>query len=68
MPNKYNYDGYTLDEMIADEDRELDNDLVRVKIEYYKKLNRVNDILLSTLNSMSKEEIINALVKPIVKL
>lgn len=56
MPNKYYYNG-TMPEKIAEEDREVLNDLMRSQKEYYDILFDINHIILSTLRNMNDDEL-----------
>ena len=57
MPNKYYYNG-TLPEQIAEEDREVGNDLMRAQTDYYETLNKINSIILAVLLDIDEDELI----------
>lgn len=57
MPNKYYYNG-TLPERIAEEDREVLNDLMRAQTDYYETLNKINSIILAVLLDIDEDELI----------
>lgn len=56
MPNKYYYNG-TMPDKIAEEDREVRNDLMRSQKEYYDILFDINHIVLTTLRNMNDDEL-----------
>ena len=57
MPNKNYYNG-TLPERIAEEDREVLNDLMRTQTNYYDTLNKINSIILAVLLDIDEDELI----------
>jgi hypothetical protein len=71
MPNKYYYN-YTLEEKIEEEDREARNDLYRQQTAYYKSCTDINNLILSTLKTLNKEEmkdvITGKLVCPVTRI
>ena len=70
MPNKYYYNG-TYEEKWEEENRECLNDMYRSKTDYYNSLTEINYIILKVLDSMSDEEIKEAIkqnIGPVIRL
>lgn len=57
MPNKNVKDLITIYDRMEEEDREVENDLMRAQKDYYETLNKINSKVLSVLNSMDDVEI-----------
>lgn len=57
MPNKNVKELITIYDRMEEEDREVENDLMRAQKDYYETLNKINSKVLSVLNSMDDVEI-----------
>lgn len=79
MPNRYVRDLITIDDKIEEEDREVENDLMRAQKElaeaqtqYYKSLTEFNFIInrvISSIDDIELKEIIKSKgINPIVKI
>lgn len=79
MPNKYVRNLITIDDKIEEEDREVENDLMRAQkelaeaqIQYYKSLTEFNFIInrvLTSLDDSELKEIIKSKgINPVVKI
>lgn len=61
MPNQYKYD-HTFAEKREEEDREVYNEYLRVKTEYYKTLDEINYIVYQVMLDMTKSEVKEAIM------
>ena len=79
MPNRYTRNLITIDDKIEEEDREVENDLMRAQkelaeaqIKYYKSLTEFNFMInrvLSSLDDVELKEIIKSRgINPVVKI
>lgn len=79
MPNRYTRNLITIDDKIEEEDREVENDLMRAQkelaeaqIQYYKSLTEFNFMInrvLSSLDDVELKEIIKSRgINPVVKI
>lgn len=79
MPNRYTRNLITIDDKIEEEDREVENDLMRAQkelaeaqIQYYKSLTEFNFMInrvLSSLDDVELREIIKSRgINPVIKI
>ena len=60
MPNKYKYN-HTFEELREEEDREVYNDYLRAKTQYYETVDNINYLFFEAMKMMTMGDIVETI-------